>query len=76
MPKLNYDKAMRIISANERRLTLLLKDKERALFLDYVKAQSELNSVTAIEYFAEGFALGAKTMLEVMPDSSACLCDT
>ncbi|WRS27431.1 hypothetical protein U6B65_14065 [Oscillospiraceae bacterium MB08-C2-2] len=60
------NEAIQVISTNEDELAQLLKDKERSLFFDYANAQSELNSIIAIEYFEDGFRLGAKIMMEVM----------
>jgi hypothetical protein len=71
----DYDKAMQTISENEDRLTELLTDKEKSLFLNYENAQNEITSMTSIEYFSDGFRLGAKIMLEVMSDATGCLRD-
>jgi len=70
-----YDKAIQAISTNGERLTELLTDKEKSLFLDYANAQSEINSISMIESFVDGFRLGAKIMLEVMSDANGCLRD-
>ncbi|MEL7656664.1 MAG: DUF6809 family protein [Bacillota bacterium] len=70
-----YDKAMQTRSTNEDSLSELLTDEERSLFLNYANAQSELSSIIAIEYFSDGFRLGAKIMLEVLSDTNGCLRD-
>ncbi|HWQ50693.1 MAG TPA: hypothetical protein VN369_02720, partial [Terriglobales bacterium] len=68
-----YSKAMQTIFTNEGKLTELLTGKEKSLFFDYANAQSEINSITAIEYFSDGFRLGAKIILEVMSDATGSL---
>ncbi|MDD5017363.1 MAG: hypothetical protein PHO15_04585 [Eubacteriales bacterium] len=71
----DYDKTLRVICGYEEKLIGLLNGKEKSLFFDYVNAQSEINSITAIEYFADGFRTGAKIMLAVMSDTTGCLRD-
>lgn len=51
-----FDKAMHVLSENEAKLTGLLEGQEKKLLLDLVNAQSEVNGVTAVESFIEGFA--------------------
>ncbi|MDD2294446.1 MAG: hypothetical protein PHC36_00065 [Eubacteriales bacterium] len=70
-----FDKAMLVLSENEAKLTGLLEGQEKKLFLDLVNAQSEVNGVTAVESFIEGFRLGARIAIEVMNGEDGCLVD-
>ena len=71
----DFDKAMRVIAENEEKLTERLSDQDKSLFCEFSNAQSEINSMTAVENFILGFRLGAKIMLEVMGGESGCLRD-
>ncbi|MEG1631196.1 MAG: hypothetical protein RR423_02935 [Hydrogenoanaerobacterium sp.] len=55
----DFDKAMHIIGANEDKLTELLSGKEKQLFFDYCSAWNEVNGITAVEKFINGFKIGA-----------------
>jgi len=57
-----YGKAMEVISKSEHILTEELDGKLKSHFLDFVNAQSEINSITAYESFLDGFILGAGFM--------------
>jgi len=70
-----FDKAMHILSENEEKLTLLLDGKEKKLFLDLVNAQSEINGITGVEGFINGFRLGARIAIEIMNEDDGCLVD-
>lgn len=70
-----FDKAMHVLSENETKLTGLLEGQEKKLFLDLVNAQSEVNGVTAVESFIEGFRLGARIAIEIMNEEDGCLVD-
>lgn len=70
-----FDKAMHMLSENEAKLTDLLEGQEKKLFLDLVNAQSEVNGVTAVESFINGFRLGARIAIEVMNEEDGCLVD-
>jgi len=70
-----FDKAMHVLSENEAKLTSLLEGQEKKLFLDLVNAQSEVNGVTAVESFIEGFRLGARIAIEIMSEEDGCLVD-
>lgn len=70
-----FDKAMHILSENEEKLTLLLDGKEKKLFLDLVNAQSEINGITSVEGFINGFRLGARIAIEIMNEDDGCLVD-
>ena len=68
-----YGKAVHTISENEDKLTELLEDKEKKLFLDLVNAQSLVDGTTAVENFIRGFRLGARITIEIMSDEDGCL---
>jgi len=70
-----FDKAMHVLSENEEKLTSLLEGQEKKLFLDLVNAQSEVNGVTAVESFINGFRLGARIVIEIMNEEDGCLVD-
>ncbi len=70
-----YGKAMKIISGNEEKLTGLLEGKGLDLFLDFVNAQSEVNGITAVENFINGFRIGALMMLDILSEQDGCLRD-
>ncbi len=69
----DFDKAMQKIATNEDKLTKQLNDEDKRLFMDFCNTQNEINSITAIEYFNDGFRLGAKIIMEIMSDESGCL---
>jgi hypothetical protein len=70
-----FDKAMHVLSENEGKLTGLLEGQEKKLLLDLVNAQSEVNGVTAVESFINGFRLGARIAIEIMNEEDGCLVD-
>lgn len=65
-PRRPYRLPSNTISANEEKFTLLLTAKEKQLFLDFVNAQSSVNSITAIENFIIGFRFDIRIGIEVM----------
>ena len=70
-----YDTALKVLSENEDVLSKLLEGKERSLFLDLMNAQSEISGITSVEYFIEGFRLGARMGIEVMDNGDGCFVD-
>lgn len=66
----NLGKAMNIVETNEEKLLDLLKGKERELFIAFSGAQSEINGITAVQKFIEGFKLGMKFAIEGLIDSN------
>lgn len=70
-----FAKAMNVLSGNEEKLTGLMEGQEKKLFLELVNAQSEVNGVTAVESFINGFRLGARIALEIMNEEDGCLVD-
>jgi hypothetical protein len=71
----DFDRAMQMLATNEEKLTKQLNGEEKLLFCEFSNAQSEINSITAIENFIDGFRLGAKIMMEIMGDENGCLRD-
>ena len=71
----NYGKAMMIMCDNEEELMKLLEGKEKQLFINLMKAQSEINGITAVEKFIKGFKLGARIGLEILSDDYSCMKD-
>ena len=53
----------------ERQLTERLGESEQALLTELVKAQHEVNSITALENFILGFRLGIRMMAECMDEN-------
>jgi len=62
----DYAKHIEIISDSEEKLNDLLTGTEggRQLFSDFINVQSEISGHNELEYFIEGFQLGAKFMLD------------
>jgi len=60
-----YGKVMGRISENEDKLLKLLNEPEKSMFMAFMGAQMELDSLTAIEKFSIGFKLGTLLMVEV-----------
>ena len=71
----NFGKAMQVMSDTEDELLKLLEGKENQLFRDFVKAQSEINGITGVEKFIQGFKLGARIGLEIVSEDDSCLRD-
>ena len=53
----------------ESQLTEKLGSTGQALLTELVKAQHEINAITAVENFILGFRLGARMMVECMDDN-------
>ena len=65
-----------MLSGNEEKLIGLLEGQEKKLFLELANAQSEVNGITEVESFINGFRLGARIAIEVMNEEDGCLVDT
>jgi len=65
-----------VLSGNEEKLIGLLEGQEKKLFLELANAQSEVNGITEVESFINGFRLGARIAIEVMNEEDGCLVDT
>lgn len=61
-----YGKVMQTVSENEEIILKFLTDEEKELFFAFVKANGDLNSVTASDKFRHGFIIGSKLMLEIL----------
>ena len=59
------DKAARC----EQRLTEQLREPEKAILTELVRAQHEIDSITACENFIMGFRLGVRMMAECMDEN-------
>lgn len=70
-----YADYMNTISTNEEKITVLLSEKEKPLFIDFVNAQSSVNGITAVENFIIGFRLGIRIGIEIMDDENSVLTD-
>ena len=53
-------------TASESQLTEQLNEAERTLLAELVKAQHEVDDITALESFILGFRLGVRMMAECM----------
>ena len=59
-----YEKAAKTICSCEEKLTACLNEEERELFSQLIEAEGDLSEYSILEYFAEGFRLGAEFMLD------------
>ena len=64
-----YDKFVKIVSANEEKLTTFLKsipksEEEQHLFSQMINAQTEIAELDELERFIEGFKLGARLIID------------
>ncbi len=57
-PKLK--KKLSSLAKKEEELTVMLPEKERELFVNYVNAHNEFSSISNSDSFISGFRLGAK----------------
>jgi len=62
----NYGKALKTATDNEENLLEVLNIPEKAMLIDLLSAQSEIDGITAVENFSYGFKLGAMLMVEVL----------
>ena len=62
----NLRRAMVDLDRCESQLTEQLNEAERALLAELVKAQHEIDDITALESFILGFRLGIRMMAECM----------
>lgn len=61
-------KQMEILSTNEDKLTEVLTDKNKDMFLDYANAWSIVNGESTLDSFITGFRLGANFTFEAFVD--------
>jgi len=64
-----HHRAVNTVSRCEQQLTERLGETEQALLAELVKAQHEIDSVTALENFILGFRLGVRIMAECMDEN-------
>lgn len=57
-PKLK--KKLSVLAKKEEELTVMLPEKERELFVNYVNAHNEFSSISNSDSFISGFRLGAR----------------
>ncbi|MBQ7043860.1 MAG: hypothetical protein IJN78_04555 [Clostridia bacterium] len=57
-PKLK--KKLIVLAKKEEELTVMLPEKERELFVNYVNAHNEFSSISNSDSFISGFQLGAR----------------
>lgn len=68
VPHSGLSRAVGRVTRCEQQLTERLGDAEQALLTELVKAQHEIDSITARENFILGFRLGVRMMAECMDD--------
>lgn len=67
----NIKKVSDKINDIEEQLTNTLNKEEKALFLDFVNAHSELSAESSLDSFIVGFRLGAKFVYDTFISESA-----
>jgi len=60
-----YDKVMHVICCNEEKLLARLNKEEKEILQEYIDAQMELNSLTAVKSQIYGYKLGLLMTAEV-----------
>ncbi len=65
----NLRRAMVKINQCEQQLLKQLNEAEQAILAELVKAQHEVDDITALESFILGFRLGIRIMAECMDDN-------
>ena len=53
-----YGRAMEAICKNEEQLLAMLNDEEKIVFQNFIDAQGEVNSLTAVKNLVYGYKLG------------------
>ena len=71
----NLRRAANNLVRHEKQLTEWLSEEERLVFDEFVKAQSEVDSITAMESFIQGFRLGVRMMVECMDENDGDMID-
>ena len=67
-PSKQYAKAMQKLANCGEKLLVVLSEKERKLFSEYVDNQLEVSIIADCASFIDGFKLGARIMLDVLTD--------
>jgi len=65
----NLRRAVSTAARCESQLAGMLSEEERTLLTDLLKAQQEIDGVTAAENFIQGFRLGVRMMAECMDEN-------
>ncbi len=68
-----YANAAATLADTEEKLNALLKEEEKALLEKLISAQITVTSITAEEYFKDGFKTGFKIVLAALDDNTTCL---
>lgn len=68
-----YDDAVSAMCKNGDKLETLLEGKEKETFEKFCDAQDEVHDLENLEYFIEGFRLGARLIMESFDDSDGDL---
>lgn len=63
---------MKTVSENEKKLSLLLDEKEKDL-LRLIQAQGAINETTGMVNFIRGFRIGARIAKEIVVEDDGCL---
>ncbi len=65
----DLQRAVNTVTKCERQLSERLSETEQQLFDELVKAQQEIDSITAVENFILGFRLGVRLMVDCMDEN-------
>ena len=67
-PSEQYAKAMQRMASRGEKLLVVLSEKDRKLFEEYVDNQLEVSIIADCASFIDGFQLGAKIMLDILTE--------
>ena len=62
------DKTISSLCSEEERLTSTLTEQQKEVFDRFKQCQDELNSITELTAFSDGFILAARLMIEVLQE--------
>ena len=68
-PDSELKKAVDRVARYENQLTERLGEEEQTILTKLIRSQHEINSITALENFIQGFRLGARIMAECMDEN-------
>ena len=69
MPDSEMKRAVDRVARYESQLTELLDEDKQTILTKLIRAQHEINSITALENFILGFRLGTRIMAECMDEN-------
>ena len=69
VPNSDLQRAVDKAARCEKRLTEQLGEPEKAILTELVRAQHDIDSITACEHFIMGFRLGVRMMAECMDEN-------